>query len=367
MINKLTLKFNKLTSYIVERDLLLSIIIALLLIFLTFSIGAYNNKAVPVSSGVLSHYNLEPNNPLKILSNWDGPNYIRIANNGYESNYLTNFFPLYPLLVRLVHQIVSSPLVSALFVSWICFILAIYFYLKIVKKLFNLKSNKRALYGLVFFILFPTSVFLMATYNTSLLAFLSLGAIYYALQKRPLISGIFGFFATLTHITGVFVVILCALILLENKINIGKVITTFVIGMLGIGSYSYYLANHFNNAFAFVSSQKVHGWLTFHISTFFKSFELINAVMVVLVVFSIAYWWNKKKSFSIYSFLFLLIPLIGGQFGGFNRYCLLDFPIALMGYSFLRDKRAWYTLIIIIASIGWAYYAFQYLGGYVGG
>jgi hypothetical protein len=367
MITELSTKIKKASDVVLNHDFLLALALGIILIVFTIAIGTYNNRAVTLSNGGLAHYTAEPNNPLKLLSGWDGPNYIRIATTGYSSRYLTNFFPLYPLLSRAVNQVISSPLDSALFVSWVSFVLAIFFYLKLLKKLFKIKDNKTALYGLAFFLVFPTSVFLIASYNTSLLAFLSLGAIYFALMKRPLICSIFGFFATMTHLTGVFVVIAASLILLENKIRWPKVVFSFLVGMLGICSYSLYLYKHFNNAFSFVSSQKVHGWLSYRFANFFNSFEAVYIFMFILVIISIIYWWNKRRSFSIYSFLFLLIPFVGGQFGGFNRYILIDFPIALMAYEYLKNKRLAYTVSLVLVAIVWTYYVLQYVAGYTGG
>lgn len=366
MTDKIYLKLKKYLDFILKKDFLLAVLIGLAVILFTTVIGIYNNKVIPVNGGAIARYNLEPNDPLKTLANWDSLNYIHIASYGYDNTALANFFPLYPILVRLVNHVIPSLLISSLIVAWACFILAIYFYLKLVKLLFRLKTNLSAIYALAFFILFPTGVFLVAAYNTSLLAFLSIAAIYFALKKRPLLAGIFGFFDTLTHLTAVFVMVLAALILLENKIKIYKIIYSFIIGMLGIASYSLYLKIHFNNALAFISAQKSHGWLSYHFGIL-DNVQLVYIPILILVLLSIIYWWNKRKSFSIYSFFFLLIPIIGGQFGGFNRYCLLDFPIALMLYSFLKNKRSLYTLAIVLVTVAWVYYAFQYIGGYTGG
>ena len=133
--------------------------------------GWYNNKVVLPNPAVSAHYTQEPTNPLSFMSNWDGPDYLPIAKSGYTAFDQSNFYPLYPLLIDLVHFVISSPLVSALLLSWFCFAGAIYFYLKIIKLIFNVADNEEALRGLLFFILFPTAVFFLATYTEALFAF----------------------------------------------------------------------------------------------------------------------------------------------------------------------------------------------------
>lgn len=121
---------------IVGRDWLLAILVTLVIGVLGVSLGWYNNRVVPVNPSTLAHYNLEPGNPLKFMSNWDGPDYLAIAKSGYSSSVQANFFPLYPLVVRLVNVVLRSRLFSGLLVSWLSLTGAIYFYLKIIKVLF---------------------------------------------------------------------------------------------------------------------------------------------------------------------------------------------------------------------------------------
>lgn len=290
-----------------------------------------------------------------------------IAKSGYNAVVQTNFFPLYPLAIHVVNFFVSSELDSALIISWLCLFGAIYFYLKIAKSLFKITDNLEALRSLIFFVFFPTAVFLLATYTESMFAFLSLGAIYFALKNRYLAAGLFALFCSATHINGIFVVLLIGLILFEQKQSIQRVITSMLIGSIGLLSYMYYLAVHFSKPFAFISSQKSHGWFKGSYLDIFNSVDLFNIIFMLLLVVSVIYWWKRRKSFAIYSFLFICIPILGKQFGGFNRYVLMAFPLQFMLYEYLRNKKVAYSLATILLGITWAYFLFQYAGGYVGG
>lgn len=360
-------KCSKIYDYILRRDFLLALLVSALVILACTSLGYYNNKVVPLNPASTAHYVEEPHNKLSFLSNWDGPDYINISQNGYSDMSEANFFPLYPLSIHIVNLVINSALDSALIVSWTSLVGAVYFYLKVVKKLFKIKSNHEALKAVLLFVLFPTGVFLIATYTTSLFSFLALGAIYYALEKKYLPSVLFAILANATHLTGL--IVLLALILLEQKEKVSRVITYFIVGSLGMIGYMAYLYNRYNNAFAFITAQKSHGWLQVHkgyIHTIESTFDKIDILFIVLLILSVIYWWKRRKSFSIYSLTFLLIPVVGGQFGGFDRYALMAFPIQLMVYEKLRDKHLAYSVVLALFAILWAYTVMQYSGGYTG-
>jgi hypothetical protein len=98
-----------------------------------------------------------------------------------------------------------------------------------------------------------------------------------------------------------------------------------------------------------------------------QTVDFFNVVFICLLIIAIVYWWHRRRSFAVYSFLFLLIPIIGNQFGGFNRYMLVAFPVQFMAYDYLKKKNLTYSLTLAFMGIIWAYFALQYAGGYIGG
>ncbi|MGH7142182.1 MAG: mannosyltransferase family protein [Candidatus Saccharimonadales bacterium] len=367
-INNILAAYSKIKHFILTKDFYLSIVVAVIVISCGVFLGWYNNKIVLTNPSVIAHYNQEQTNPLSFLSNWDGPDYLNIEQNSYTSATQANFFPLYPLIARIINMVISSPLNSALAVSWLSFVGVIYFYLKIVKFLFKITDNMEAIKGLLFFILFPTAVFFLATYTESLFAFLSLGAIYSALRKKYLVAALLLMLVTATHVTGIFVLALLAMILLEQKAKIKTFAGTIIVGSLGLLGYILFLKVNFNKPLAFITSQvSNHGWLQHGFSNLLTTVDFLNLIFIILLIITAIYWWNRKRSFSIYSLLFILIPLVGKQFGGFNRYVLMAFPLELMLYGYLRDKKLGYTFALIVTSVVWTYFLFQYAGGYIGG
>lgn len=205
------------TNYVRRNDFLTALLIVLVVIAVGIVFSVENNKLIPQNPSKLAHYSREPTNKLSFLANWDGADYIKIIRTGYRHENRANFFPLYPLVAHEVKIIVRSPLDSALAVSWASFVGAVYFYIKIIKKKYKFKDNLDVIQAVLFFVLYPTAVFLFAAYTESLLAFLSLAALYFALERRWLVSSLFVMFATATHETGLLVLGLVALVLFEEK------------------------------------------------------------------------------------------------------------------------------------------------------
>jgi hypothetical protein len=244
---------------------------------------------------------------------------------------------------------------------------AIFYFIKVSKVLFKIKTPIESLKSVLLFILFPTAVFLFATYTEGLFAMLALGAIYYLLRKNYLISAVFALLAAVTHVTGVFLIIMLVMMLFEQKARLSQIIKYFIISCLGLIGYMIFLAVRFSNPLSFITAQRAHGWVDsgylHHISS---TFSIINIFFIILLLASVVYWWRRKKSFSIYSLTFLLIPLVGGQFGGFDRYTLMAFPIQFMLYQQLKNKHLTYTLVLVAFTVVWTYTVLQYMGGYTG-
>lgn len=134
-------KIIELAKSWVKQDIGLALAITVAMVLIGIVIGYESNRVIPITKITVNTYTLEPKNFLKFLSNWDGAIYLNIAKNGYNHNYLVNFFPFYPLIVSLVHKAVSSVLDSGLIVAWVFMVGTFYYYIKIVKEYFQLKKQ----------------------------------------------------------------------------------------------------------------------------------------------------------------------------------------------------------------------------------
>lgn len=361
-LNQFALKIYR---YLMSHEWLLAIFLTIAVVAIGSALGIENNQIIALNSYKLAHYSLEPANKLSFLANWDGARYISIVLHGYSSSFVTGFFPLYPILIFIFHQIISSPLMSALVVSWLFLIGAIYYYLKIVKLYFNLNSNIEALKATLLFVLFPSGVYLIAAYSESAFALLALAAIYYAMQDRYINAGLMAMLAAVTRIDGVFILLLVALILFEQKQKIKNIVLTSFIGSLGLISYMVFLFFTRHNPLEFIKAQQTHHWLQSTILSKLASFGWVDWSLFLVVLWTSIYWWKRKKSFSIYSMLFLLIPIVGGQFGGYPRYILMLFPLQFMLFAYVKEKKFVYQILLVLFSVTWTYTLLQFAAGYI--
>jgi hypothetical protein len=355
--------WQKLWAAIISHDLVLSGLASAAVTVLGVGLAWENKKVVPINGDPISHYIAEPHNPLSFLANWDGADYIHIATHGYDGAVNTNFFPLYPLLIRLVHLVVNSPLDSALLVSWAAFVGATYFYFKLIKHLYKLKSNAEALRGMLFFLLFPTAAFLFVAYTESLFACLALGALYFSLQKRYVTATLLTLLATAVHDNGVFIVVLLVLVMWEQRASLQKIVAAAAAGCLGIIGYMVYLDARFHNALAFVSAQKSNGWLHYGLAGLTKTFSPLKTVFLIPVLAAVWYWWPRRKSFAIYAALFAGIFFLGGS-GAYGRYVLLAIPVPLMLYGYFAERKLGYALTLAASTIFWMFFLLQFSGGF---
>ncbi|MGB9883259.1 MAG: hypothetical protein ACPLRN_01960, partial [Microgenomates group bacterium] len=70
---------------------------------------------------------------LSKLANFDGVHYLLIAKNGY-SQWEQAFFPLYPILIKIINIFINNYLLTGLLVSNISFLVGLYFLKKTFEK-----------------------------------------------------------------------------------------------------------------------------------------------------------------------------------------------------------------------------------------
>jgi hypothetical protein len=116
------------------------------------------------------------------FARWDSVWYLEIAGGGYDHEPArTAFFPLYPLLVRGVGEIVRSDLVAGVLVSLVAFGVA----LLLLYRLAELELDGQLARVTVLLVAFcPMAYFFSAVYSESLFLALSLGCILQARRGR---------------------------------------------------------------------------------------------------------------------------------------------------------------------------------------
>nr|WP_122012621.1 mannosyltransferase family protein [Maliibacterium massiliense] len=143
---------------------------------------------------------------------WDAMHYLHIAEHGYqrvgEDMNLIVFFPLYPLLVRLLHAVIPDYFASALVLSYACSVGAAWFFYQYVR----LKHAHRvACWAVAFLFISPAAFFTAAPYTEALFLLLTFACLYCARRGAWLLCGLCGMLAACTRNVGVLLILPCAM------------------------------------------------------------------------------------------------------------------------------------------------------------
>lgn len=281
---------------------------------------------------------------------WDGPHYIEIAKNGYqtigEPALFIVFYPLYPLLVQISNFIIGNYETAAVLTStFFSFTAAIALY-----ELVRLDFNKRVAFLSVCFLnIFPVAYFLQAGYTESLFLTLSLLCIYFFKKEKFLLSGIIGILASLTRINGL---LLMPILCMEIKKN-RKSLTAFI--LLPLGFFIYLLINKliFGSLFYFQQPlytnwhkkftfpwdsirNSISAMPDFNNPNFYIYSSEIIAVFFLLVL-TVLVFLKTKRSYGIYMLLNFLLITSTGFILSAPRYLLILFPVYIV-FGLIKEK-----------------------------
>lgn len=159
--------------YILKYISLLFIGWKLALLFITY----FGLSTFPSYNGISQELYL-PNPEINYWfrwTNWDGGHFRGIAQNGYLP-FQTVFFPLYPLLIKLISLSGLDANWSGLLISHAALLVSLFLLYKLVLLDFNESVAKRAVFALL---IFPTSFYLGALYSESLFLATTLAAFYF--------------------------------------------------------------------------------------------------------------------------------------------------------------------------------------------
>jgi len=136
----------------------------------------------------------------------DSRHYLNIAENGYvatgDDRLLIVFLPFYPILVRVFNFIFQNYLVSGLFVSNLCWVIAAYLFYELAL----LDTDRRgALRALKYLCILPASFLFSAPLSDSLFLLLSVLCVYSVRKNLYPLAGVAGFFAAFTRMPGILV------------------------------------------------------------------------------------------------------------------------------------------------------------------
>ncbi len=302
---------------------------------------------------------------LAVWGRWDAVHYLNIATRGYQGTEMA-FFPLYPMMIRALGVLVGNHLVAGLLISNACFFFALLFLYKFLEREFDRTVARRAIF---YVSIFPSAVFFSAVYTESLFFMLTVATFFYLRRRRWLIAGAIGFFAAMTRVEGILLVVPFALewysVYRQRLVeNIRSLLPAALIGC-GLALYMAYLwvltgdPLFFSHVQAHWNRHLAPPWVSVANSFIAiahaqsgaavanQALELsFTALMVAVLIFG---WRRLRPSYIAYMALSILIPMSTSSLMSMPRFALVLFPL----FAILArwGDRPWVNNLILAFSL----------------
>ena len=216
------------------------------------------------------------------LTQWDAGWYVGIAADGYappegvppEQQSRTAFFPLYPVLIRILGLGGSTGvlIVAAFVISALSLLAALYLLHRLTTIELGPESARPTILILAFF---PTSFFLSAPYAESLFLALAVGTLYAGRTDRWLLAGVLAGLATASRSAGLALIPALLVMYLWGprpdaaavrervrrflpRYRLRPNVMWIALGLAGVVAFTLYLEHAFADGFRWVSAQE--GW-----------------------------------------------------------------------------------------------------------
>ncbi len=330
-----------------------------------------------------------PEQPLESFlywARWDSNWYASIATDGYilqDGNSNVTFFPLYPLLIKILNLVLYIDVLWAGFlISIISAILSLFYLYKLIQIDFDAKHVKKCL---IFLLFLPAAFFFISTYTESLFMLLIILSFYLARNNKWLLASIFALLASITRIPGILLFpVLIVEYLAQHEYKLNKIRKDFIylfsipLGLVTLMIFYWY---KFNDALIFLHNQ----------STYLRSFTwpheviksyiytiLINpnevvselywiliidlTMLILFLLLAIIAFKKLRLSYSIFLLLNILILIFTGTLSGMSRYVLPLFPAVIL-FGFLNNKIL-RSLILIIFGLTQVYLIARFVNWY---
>jgi hypothetical protein len=354
----------------VPQALKIALLVAVVAKVAVFAVGYASAYATAYSHGGSTE-------PLGLFMNmfakWDSPHYMFIAENGYvnegdPANFIV-FFPLYPVLVRLVTFDFAYVNLSGLLVSNVFSIVAVVYLFKLAKLDYSDSAAEKAV---LFLCIFPTAYFLSAVFTESLLLALVIASLYYARRGRWSLAGVLGLLAALTRLNGLLILPVLAVEYFHQKGWKPKAADSRLlwVGLPVVGFAVYLLINYAvtGGFFTFMEIQRTHWYETLdplngfvqalnwpsH-STFPDSLT-IGYAQVVFAGFGLfmvlaGYLVKLRPSYQVYALLTWMFSVSMSFWISVPRYVLTMFPMFLV-LALASNKKAVTLGIAAVSLVG---------------
>lgn len=364
-----------------KKYLLVTSLFLVVVIFLA-NISGYYVKMHPSGGFPYSEYASREKLPnfLRFLTNFDGTQYLIIAESGYFT-YQQAYFPLYPLLASVIgrYLLLGNTPLALILISFVSFVISLW----LLGKIFADREFEEMRVNPYLILLLPGSFFFVSAYTESLFLMLFLASIWLARSKNNVFSLITSTLLGLTRLIGVFTALVIFTVTIKNgKLSKYTPVVLSLGPLLGLLAYMAYLYMTTGDPLAFVSSQKafnnarstssivllpqvIYRYLKIILTV--RNFDVVYLVSIVeLVMFTIYAWllaleglhlwrgWRSGKRYYelrtallAFSVANIILPTLTGTFSSIPRYGLMSLSLIP---AFFALKGKWQIIFALLFS-----------------
>jgi multisubunit Na+/H+ antiporter MnhF subunit len=367
-------------------------LLAFLITRLGIAFVAYFSTPILVDSSV-PPYHLRPDNTLidVFASRWDTGFYTSIADHGYriqgEQFPSVAFFPLLPVLIRVIRLLTGDTLFSGLLVANAALLAAVMLLHLLAADEHDQHTADRAVWYLL---IFPASFFGSAIYSESLFLLLSIASLYLARKNRWWVAGVASILGAMTRFIGILLAPLLVVEWWQQRKQYWEAPDTIdeqnmavkrkppdwtdlvaaSLAPIGTLAYMIHLAREFGDALAFLHASNAwgrtpanflatlaelmarppQGWLS---ALSAGALPLDNWLDLSFVIFfvtlGIVLLVQKRYSEGIFVLLGALLPFSSGLLMSQRRYMWVLFPAFILLARWGRNP--WVDRIIFVISL----------------
>jgi len=331
--------------------------------------------ATPImTDSTVPPYHFRPDNTLidVFASRWDTGFYTTIADQGYRIQGVqfpsVAFFPLMPVLIRLVRLLTGDTLLAGLLVANSALLAAVMLLHLLVALDHDQPTADRAVWYLL---IFPASFFGSAVYSESLFLLLGIASLYLARKSRWWAAGVVSILGAMTRFVGVLLAPLLMVEWWQQRWQLKQVTTAIAeqepaarrvppewtdllaasLAPIGTLAYMLYLERKFGDPLAFLHASNVwgrtpanllstlaemvvrpaQGWLRALSDGALPLDNWLDLSFVILfVVLGIVLLAQKRWSEGIFVTLSALVPFGSGLLMSQRRYMWMLFPAFIL-------------------------------------
>lgn len=308
---------------------------------------------------------------LDIWGSWDTGWYLGIARHGYSPEISTGllttgqanfaFFPLYPMLVRLIGFFTGAHFEVGLILSNVFFLVGAVLFYRLAKLDIDATAAERA----VLLLFLAPAGFIFSGMFTESLFFMLLVAVWYCARRgKWALAGIAGFLLALTRPIGVLILIpLVYEYLKEREFQIRSIKWSLgYLGLIPLGTILFlgYVGWLTGDVWSYGTIQHV-GWKHEWVNPFATlvqgvwtddGFRFVSGIVTGVFFLVLLFGFRSIRfSYWLTGLLLILVPLSSGvvAINSMLRYLLPVFPIYLFASTRIYHPWLQQTLIVILA------------------